>query len=122
MIDTIRQEFRGNKISLIISALLSFIYVNIAILTLLGGTVFYHDIYMLGKVNRTLILIKFVHDFFEGGWWDLLFQWGYLTSMTFMGFGTWGIVIGAIMSYLFFWKVFNYIIYKLLIRLNKIRA
>ena len=121
MFDTITQEFRGNKISLIISALLSFIYVSIAMLMLLGGTLYYHDIYVLGKINRTLILIKFVNDLFDGSWY-LLFQWGFLTSMTFIGIGTWGIVIGGIMSYLFFWKVFNYLIYKLLLKINKIKG
>ncbi|TAH27525.1 MAG: hypothetical protein EAZ07_01220 [Cytophagales bacterium] len=118
MFNTIRQEFRGNKISLIISALLSFIYVSIAMLMLLGGTLYYHDIYVLGKINRTLILIKFVNDFFDGSWY-LLFQWGFLSSMIFKGFGTWGIVIGGVMSFLFFWKVFNYLIYRLLLRINK---
>ena len=93
------------------AVLLSFIYVSISILDLLGGNIFYKD----------LSLIKYVSNLLGGGDWHLLFQWGYLISMSLMvGFGIKGVIIGAVISYGIFWMVFRYLINKIIILKNKI--
>ena len=112
MFETIRQEFKLTRISLI-AACISFIYITISTLYFLGGTLYYIEIHSINQLDNIARLIKFVSNACKNDFLSFFFEWGSLIPFGLMGFGTKGIVIGVILSFFVFWMVFNYIFCKI---------